>query len=259
MTDAEFATLLARAQTIHPTLVAPDAFRERAAQLWPGPFLAEDVYLATAMLAGDAQAVGVLRAMLRSAIRQHARGRMGDSDCEELEAELSEQMLVGPSAGLRNFRATGPLAAWVGVAAARKVVAFLKRSARGTEFSDAMLWSDLGQAGAELSQFRDGLNLQLSACFAAAIRGLERKQRLLLRQHHLDGVGLQGLAAIYDVHRATIVRWLAGARASLLENLRNEIAQKLQVQRLDVDSLVRAVDRRFEVSASLFLSQSGPS
>src|SRR5438128_2172894 len=70
-----------------------------------------------------------------------------------------------------------------------------------------------------------------AADFRLAVRGgiaaLGRRERTLLRQHFIDGVSLDQLAVLHRVHRATIARWIAQARRTLLELIRASLSQRL--------------------------------
>src|SRR5436305_1377687 len=79
-----------------------------------------------------------------------------------------------------------------------------------------------------------------------AVAQRSRRDRNLLRLHLLGGVTLEQLAQMYSVHRATIVRWLAAARAALLDATRAQIAD--QVGAADLDEMFDLVRSRVELS-----------
>jgi RNA polymerase sigma-70 factor (ECF subfamily) len=62
------------------------------------------------------------------------------------------------------------------------------------------------------------------------------------------------MSVLYRVHRSTVARWLADARAALLDETRTEVSQKLGVHRHEVESLMRVVSSRLDLSAGFFLS-----
>jgi RNA polymerase sigma-70 factor (ECF subfamily) len=105
-----------------------------------------------------------------------------------------------------------------------------------------------------LDQMRRRFQGEFRAAFQAAIAALDERQRTLLRQHFLDGVNTEQLGALYRVHRATAFRWLRDARARLLRQIRAELVTRLGIGRDELDSLLRLIDSRFEVSAERVLA-----
>jgi RNA polymerase sigma-70 factor (ECF subfamily) len=65
------------------------------------------------------------------------------------------------------------------------------------------------------------------------------------------GLGVGEIAPMYGVHRGTASRWLERCTRGLLTTTRRTRANRLRVDRTDVDSILRLVRSRFEVSAAL--------
>ena len=70
--------------------------------------------------------------------------------------------------------------------------------------------------------------------FAAVVAGF------LLVLFTKEGVSLEGLARAYGIHRATIARWLATARADVLERTRQALSRLIGARPDEIDSLLRA-------------------
>jgi RNA polymerase sigma-70 factor (ECF subfamily) len=90
--------------------------------------------------------------------------------------------------------------------------------------------------------------------FERGVMSLTARDRNLLRLHLLGGVTLEKLAAMYDVHRATIVRWLAAARAAVLEETRRGLGAELGLGASELESLMVAVQSRLDVSVERMLA-----
>ena len=105
----------------------------------------------------------------------------------------------------------------------------------------------------ELQSVRQELRLHFKEAFEQAAAQLEPRQRNLLRLHLLDGVTLEQLAANYSVHRATITRWLAQARQSLLKNTRKNLQAKVTGSAEEFDSLASLIESRIDMSYSRLL------
>jgi RNA polymerase sigma-70 factor (ECF subfamily) len=70
----------------------------------------------------------------------------------------------------------------------------------------------------------------------------------VLRLHVLDGVSIDDIAPMFSVHRATIARWIAAAKQTVLDRTRKRLMQDLRLPAADVDSLIRLVQSRIELS-----------
>lgn len=63
---------------------------------------------------------------------------------------------------------------------------------------------------------------------------------------------------LYGVHRATAARWLADARAALGDAIRGELAGRLRIAASEVDSIVRLVQSRVDMSLDRLLVTDSP-
>jgi RNA polymerase sigma-70 factor (ECF subfamily) len=88
------------------------------------------------------------------------------------------------------------------------------------------------------------------AALEATILALPARERTLLRMHHVDGYTLDRLATIHHVHRATVARWLAAARAQIVEGVRDRLGAALRLSPAEIDRLVADVDSQLELSLS---------
>ncbi|HWQ29246.1 MAG TPA: transcriptional regulator, partial [Dehalococcoidia bacterium] len=65
---------------------------------------------------------------------------------------------------------------------------------------------------------------------------------------------LEEVATVYRVHRATGARWIAQARAALLERLGAELRRRLRADTREVASLVRLLESQLDVTLSRLLA-----
>jgi RNA polymerase sigma-70 factor, ECF subfamily len=75
----------------------------------------------------------------------------------------------------------------------------------------------------------------------------------LLRYSVIDGWNVDRIAELYGVHRATAARRVAAAREQLGESIRAELAARLEISTDEVDSIVRLVQSRVDVSLARLL------
>jgi RNA polymerase sigma-70 factor (ECF subfamily) len=78
---------------------------------------------------------------------------------------------------------------------------------------------------------------------------LSERQRNLLRYQLIHALTLNQLAAMYGTHRATIARWLKGARRDVLEQVREDLRRRLGLSPSELDSVMKLIQS--DVDASL--------
>jgi len=117
------------------------------------------------------------------------------------------------------------------------------------EFFDRMLPQDDPELGFLRAQYRETVD----AALRAALAGLDARSRALLRYQLIDGWSIDQVGKLYGVHRATAARWLSDAREALGELIRAELAARLRIATEDVDSIVRLVQSRVDMSLDRLL------
>ena len=86
-----------------------------------------------------------------------------------------------------------------------------------------------------------------------ALAALPDQPRALLRYSVVDGWTVERIGALYGVHRTTAARRVAAAREELGSAIRAELAARLAISVGDVDSIVRLVQSRIDVSLERLL------
>jgi RNA polymerase sigma-70 factor (ECF subfamily) len=226
-------------------------------------FVPEDFYVACAALKKHSAAVAHITQLLDSQVKQLGHLRLRPSELDDVRLALAAELFVAPEPKrprLERYSGVGPLGGWLRVVATRDALLWLRRHAREVTPDDDALLGELDSPAEspELVHLKARFSGQLSASFKKAIAGLEARQRNVLRQHYLDELTLEDLAALYHVHRATAARWLADAKAALLERTRNQLSDELGINRLEVDSIMRLVQSRLDLSAGIFLTHPQP-
>jgi RNA polymerase sigma-70 factor (ECF subfamily) len=93
----------------------------------------------------------------------------------------------------------------------------------------------------ELAYFKQHYGAQFRAAFRAAVASLTARERNLLRYSVTDGFGIDQIAAIYHVHRATAARQLRHARRALADATRQRLRVALGVGDRELDSILRVL------------------
>ena len=101
----------------------------------------------------------------------------------------------------------------------------------------------------ELELLKQRYGKDFKAAVREALAELEPAVRSDLKLYYLDGVGLSSLAAMYQVSIATMSRRLAKTREQVLGgNARGIMRRKLGVEANDVESILRLIESRLELS-----------
>lgn len=252
---------------------------ERVAQAWPevklsleafttawesrGPLdsqRAEDVFLAASIAAGDPVALGWLQAQVKRGARA-LESRVPRGVLDDVESAVVEVVAVGSSTRpprINAYAGRGPLAGWLQVILTRAAwerASSVPATLREHDVEEAVL-KDLAQASQapELQALKQRFEGVLGPALRAAGLRLSPRDRTLISLHYADAASLEELARAYQVHRATVARWLAQARSAFLEATRDELSTRTHVARHEVDSLVRALQSSADVSLRRMLA-----
>jgi RNA polymerase sigma-70 factor (ECF subfamily) len=218
---------------------------------------ADHLYLAIACADGDETAVRRLDADFLDEVDQcAARLRALPDQATEARGHLRRILFVsepGRPAATRSYSGKGDLRSYVRVIATRELIRMINKGRREVGVEDDVL-DLLSPAGdPELVYLRDHYRADVDAAMRAALIGLTEQPRALLRYHLIDGWSIDRIGALYGVHRATAARWLTAAREELGDAIRTELARRLTISVDEVDSIVRLVQSRIDVSLARLL------
>jgi len=214
----------------------------------------DDLWLACACADGDPAALARFEAHCGPTI-ERAVGSAGAAatEREDLAQIVRQRLLAPPPDGgpprIATYSAHGSLLSWVRVVATREAIRALPRAHREPAAAD----DDIARLVApdddpELGYLKRLYREELKQAFEAAVDTLEDRDRLLLRQHLLDRVGIDALAAQHAVHRATVARWIEAARATVVATTQRELLRRLRLSRSELASVLRLVQSDLDVS-----------
>jgi RNA polymerase sigma-70 factor (ECF subfamily) len=263
-------------EDLEPLLVARVA---RATELWPGIALApdalvraiverlsrddparsleamhsDDVYFACGCAAGDPAALAGFEdrcgAALAAAI---ASAGVPAADRADVAQIVRQRLLVAPQGGpprIASYSGRGSLHGWVRVVATREALRMLSREGREIPAGDSDLDAAIDREdNAELSYLKRLYREEFKSAFHAAVEALDARSRLLLRQHAVDGLSIDRLAALHSVHRATAARWVQAAREEVLTGTQRELARRLRLTKAELVSVIRLIQTQLDVS-----------
>lgn len=257
--DPTVARLIARGAAEHPGIAEPPGLRERLADcLARGDGglerRAADLYLAAACVAGDPAAIAVLDATLAATIRP-ALARLGipPSDDDEIVQRVRVALLVRDEAGacgLATYTGRGELRAYLRSAAVRIALKRLEREpAPAPDDPDEILaWFQDPAESPELALRKRRYCDDLRAAFAHGLAALSPRERTVLRQHYLDGLTIDVLGPLHDVHRSTCARWIEAARVKLLREVRSHLRDNPALDARELEAAVALVQSQLDLS-----------
>jgi RNA polymerase sigma-70 factor (ECF subfamily) len=128
---------------------------------------------------------------------------------------------------------------------------------RGTASSEiAAALPDALIAGPEAEYLRTQVREPFVRAFRTALQALPRDDRTILRLHYVDALNIGGIGRIYQVHRATVARWLVRIRSDVLGHTRALLAAELGTDTDEADSVIGGLAADFDLTLSSILATS---
>ena len=262
---------VARAAAAWPALaVAPEHF-VRAIALRLGPDAPErslealhtdDLYLACGCAAGDPAALAGFEDACAAVIaRAVASTGVSPADRADLGQIIRQRLLVAPASGepprIATYSARGSLRAWTRVVATREAARMLPRAHRELAAGDDELVARIGgDDDPEIGYLKRLYRDEFRRAFHAAVEALDDRDRLLLRQHALDGLSIHQLAALHGVQRSTASRQVQLARDAVLSGTQRALLRRLRLTRSELASVMRLIASQLDVTLPLVLRAS---
>ncbi|MEJ7598804.1 MAG: hypothetical protein WKG01_12930 [Kofleriaceae bacterium] len=207
-----------------PPALTPDALAE--------------LHLAIACARGDSSAIAAFERAYLDVVPQALAGmKLPQATIDDVRSIVRDKLLLADGdrpARVLDYAGRGRLRGLVQVTATRTAIDRIRHDQRET----ALPARELAASGdVVLSLIKAQYREAFAAGFARAVEAAPRRDRNLLRLHFLGGVTLDQLAQMYSVHRATIVRWLAAARATVLDHTRAHVATTLGAPAEELDEM----------------------
>ena len=214
-----------------------------------------DLYLCCGCAGGEAAALGAFERAFGGEIERAAArvDASGDLAAEVRQALRHELFVAAPGQRPRieRYLGRGPLGRWLWVMATREALMARRRTRRETALGEAHL--GIADVDLELDYLKREYRAAFREAFTEAMAELPSKQRNLLDYHFIQHLTIDQIGALYRVHRVTAFRWLRSARAELLAATRRQLAARLHIAPSEVDSILRLVQSRLEVSVERLL------
>lgn len=219
------------------------------------PELAADVVLAWSVARGARDAVARFEREIAGEIAMAARKVDRDrAFVDEITQQVRVRLLVGDGDApprIASYRGTGPLRAWVAVAALRVALNAKRSSAPASE--DVLADVVDREPDPELRHLRTLYRAEFREALTAALAAVSDRDRALLRLRFVAGLELAQIGALYRVHESTASRWIAAALDAVATRARKQLIAKLSVGAATADSVARLVASQLDLSIARLL------
>lgn len=207
------------------------------------------IYVACACAEGDSAAISAFERRFDDVIGVASRGAT-DAARTEFRQYLRHKLFVGEGAKIREYAGRGSLEGWVRVTARRAYLDLTRGIDRRRDepAADGTLVERAAGQDLELDFLKRHYRREFGTAFAEALGGMELRARNVLRHNLVHRLSIDEIGALYDVHRATAARWITRARQSLLAGTRARMRSRLEIEEDELDSIMRLIDSRLEVS-----------
>jgi RNA polymerase sigma-70 factor (ECF subfamily) len=253
---------LAHARTVWPHIHVPEGelrtyVQARLGAEVPSPEAAASLYLACACVRGDPAAIRAFDERYAGELsRAVAKLRLPPQEVADVVQSLRQHLLVssgGAPGHLAEYAGRGDLSGWLRVTATRAGLKRLRGRKPELDADDALLAARAPGDDPELAYMKELYRHAFREAFGAALATLDAREKVMLRQHFVDGLGIDELGPLYGVHRATAARWVAQAKTTLMERTRREFMHRARLNPREMASVMRMVQSRLDVTLARLL------
>jgi RNA polymerase sigma-70 factor (ECF subfamily) len=261
--ESALALRLDAAREASPTVhVAPHAFaRYLAARVPEGkpPMKAlemlhtNDLYLACACAQRDPLAIAVFDARYLGEV-DRALQHMGlaPNVRDDTKQVLRRRFFVeeeGAPPRIVEYTGRGSLRSWVRAAAVRAALRVM-RQPKGQVALDSVTLRAVAAPDEDLEitylkrKYGDDFQRALREAFGL----LSPRERNVIRRYFGEGLSIDELGVLYDVHRATAARWVGKAGSALVKKTRELLRRRLGTSPAEISSILRLLHSQLEAT-----------
>jgi RNA polymerase sigma-70 factor (ECF subfamily) len=211
-----------------------------------------DLYLACACAEGELQALHAFEQHILQRVPSRL-GQLPAATVDDVLQELRQRLLLSRGETpprIADYSGRGPLLAWVRIIGARIAGELANQQGRQVLFDEPpeVLARMLSSNDPEREMLREDTRQALAEALRKALAMLSERERALLRLHHLHGLTMDRLSAMYGESRSGVARRVASARERLLQLTREELSSQLKLAGAEVESLLGLVQSRLDLS-----------
>ena len=244
--------------------------RQVTAELGPDPLEGlrpADLYLACACAKGVTAAINAFdRDYMKEVDIALARMRIGPPRLSDIKQLVRQRLFVGggtagvpTSVGkIAEYGGRGDLRRWVRSVAVRTCLNDLRKGKREILVDDDHLIAQhaVSQDDPEVEYMKKTYSHEFKTAFSESLSQLGPREQTLLRYHHVDGLNIDEIGAIYRVHRVTAFRWLEKAKETLVRVTLDTLRARLKLPASELESVLRMI--RSQIHLSIVRQLGGP-
>ena len=172
------------------------------------------------------------------------------ADADDVAQLVLQKVLVGDAPKIVDYNGSGDLRGWLKAVALRTGLNFLRKRKREVVADDDDIWMALPVGGMApgLAELRTRYRAHFKTALPNAIAALPPQDRAVLRYHYLDGLNLDQIGKLYNVHRSTASRWVERACSQLVEHVRGALRDALGVNDAELASIVEMIRSELDLS-----------
>jgi RNA polymerase sigma-70 factor (ECF subfamily) len=218
----------------------------------------DDLYLACACARGDSTAISLFDATYIAGLGAVAP-RQATITVGEVQQAVRAKLLLGEEGArpkIAEYSGRADLSSWVRVVAVRTALNLARGKRREVPLDEEELLATGAESdNAEIQHLKTLYRGEFRDAFRQALLALSVRDRNMLRQHYVDGVAMERIGAMYQLHRVTIVRRMKDAREELARETRRRLRDKLRVSRGELDSIMRLIGSHLDLSLRLYFRE----
>jgi RNA polymerase sigma-70 factor (ECF subfamily) len=219
----------------------------------------DDLYLACGCAEADAAALAEFEAEFVPVATLALRGmdKSGTLTDEAIQL-LRERLFLGANGRAKKitqYLGHGKLSSWVRATAVRIALDQLRVAKREKlhHVNEKVLDAISGDNDPELAHLKKLYGSELKSAFGEVLRAQAPRDRTLLRYHYVDGLNIEQIGLIFQVHKTTTFRWLEAARSVLVPQTRKLLKQRLGLEQSALESVMRLIQSQLDLSIHRFL------
>lgn len=219
---------------------------------------ANELYIAVACARGDRAAMVQFRSYYFDPVMPALRRRgLGSTQLDEVWQGVCDRLLVHDGdepARILRYAGGGKLRGLVRVVATRIALTWLQRERRYTSAEEWLDRLPASHADPELHAIKRQHRTELKEELEAAIANLSARDRMLLRLHLVERLGIDAIAGLCRVHRATAARSIVRAKETLAAHVRTRLIARWRITEADLPTLQALVDSQIDLSLPRLLA-----
>lgn len=224
---------------------------------------AGDLWLACACAAGSRRALQRFGtrfgADIEAAIARSGNANMGIDDFRQ---HLMSKLFTADGDAMPRigeYSGRGSLRGWLRITIVRQVIDFVRRAQRrelGHQVDEVeLLGLRAATADPELAYARTTYESELREALREGFAALSPRERNLLRHFIVHDLGIDDVARIYGVHRATAHRWRLKAQDTLFEATRTALRSRLGTDTRELRNALVALQSHLHITIRRYLSR----